>query len=86
MPNSQESKWFKSPTKKQLILCTTIWFVSTTLFLLWMMDLSDTSNFAVRDLVICFLLLSSTVTMVSILVNYYKNALPGNWDRYWDNG
>jgi len=69
-----KTNWINHPSKKQLILLTTIWILGVVLLVISMTNLFKESIFQVKYVLIYFLLIGSTVAIVRLYRNYYKNA------------
>ena len=68
----QKESWVKNPSKKQVVLFGIAWFVGALLLILASTNLFTESLFQRRYIATNILMLLSTVTFVTILMNYLK--------------
>ncbi len=64
--------WFEKPTKKEVILISSIGVFGVTGFLLTMTNFFTESPFQGKYWIFWFLIFSSTLTTFSICRNYFK--------------
>ncbi|MEJ8801092.1 hypothetical protein [Pontibacter sp. H249] len=65
--------WLKAPSLKHVIIITTVWAVGLLLLLLAITDFFQTSPFVKKNMVMGFLILTSTATTVEVYINYLRN-------------
>ncbi|MBK3519374.1 hypothetical protein [Carboxylicivirga marina] len=63
----------KHPSKKNLIIITAVWLISMVLLVLSMTDLFTEKPFQKSYLLMYFLMLSSTVSVIKMHMNYQRN-------------
>lgn len=73
MENSLKAKWYNSPTKKQLILFTILWFVSVILFVVGTTGAFTESFLNKKYAVIYIILAGSTLSTTRLIRNYARN-------------
>lgn len=65
--------FIKNPSKKNLILFTLFWLVGILLLTLSTTDLFTESFFQKKHIVIYFLMIASTITIVKVYFKYWNN-------------
>jgi len=65
--------FIKNPSKKDLILFTSLWLLGIILLTLSTTDLFTESFFQKKHFIIYFLMIGSTVTTGKLYFNYWKN-------------
>lgn len=65
--------FIKNPSRKNLILFTSLWLFEIILFILSVTNLFTESFFQKEYLVIYLLIISSTILIINIYTNYRKN-------------
>lgn len=68
----KEESWINNPTKKQLVLVGTLWFIGIFLLILAITYHFTKSFFGNVNLMLFFLMLGSTATFAKVLLNYFK--------------
>ncbi len=69
-----QSKWFKTPTKAQLILVSLIWLIGTTLVVLEKTHYFLKTFFNLKNMGTYFILMISISILVNVYRNYFKQA------------
>lgn len=62
-----------NPSKKQLIICTAVWFIGLSLLVLVMTDLFTTSPFRSKYIMLYLLMAGSTLTVGWQHINFFRN-------------
>lgn len=70
--------FIKNPSKKDLILFTSLWLLGIILLTLSTTDLFTESFFQKKHVIIYFLMIGSTVTIGKLYFNYWKNKNPNS--------
>ncbi len=65
--------FIKNPSTKNMILFTFLWSLGIALLTFSITDLFTESFFQKKFLMIYFLMIGSTITIVKIYINYWKN-------------
>jgi len=71
--NNTKRNLFYNPSLKQLRLFTGLWILSMTLLVMAITDLFTESIWQKDYLLIYFLMISSTLSIVKLYLNYRKN-------------
>jgi hypothetical protein len=69
------ASWFKSPSKKQLIILFTIWLFGITLTTLAITDLLSQSFFQKGSFMMYFIMIGATISVIKVWINYKKTAI-----------
>ncbi len=68
-----KTNWMNNPTRKQLILFTTLWILGITLLLLSMTDLFTESFFQKKNIIVYLLMIGSTLATFKLFRNFLNN-------------
>ena len=71
--SEQKGRWITHPTKRNLLIFLSIWFVGTGLLVLSATDLFRESFLNRKYIMIYVLITMSTLTTVKLLLNYFKS-------------
>ncbi|AXT19480.1 hypothetical protein D1817_06235 [Flavobacteriaceae bacterium] len=66
--------WINNPSRKQLIVFISLWFIGITLLALVVTDLFTETLFQSKNSIVLLLMGTSTVVIFKLLLNYIKNS------------
>ena len=69
------ASWFECPSKKQLIILIVIWLFGITLSILAITDLFSQNLFQKGSLIMYFLMIGATASVIKAYPNYKKTAI-----------
>lgn len=69
------ASWFKCPSKKQLIILFMIWLFGITLSTMAITDLFSQNFFQKGSLMMYFMMIGATVSIIKVWANYKKTAV-----------
>ena len=69
------TSWFECPSKKQLIILIIIWLFGITLSILAISDLFSQNFFQKGSLIMYFLMIGATLSIIRVWSNYKKTAV-----------
>jgi hypothetical protein len=64
---------FKNPSLKNVMMLSLLWFISNMLLVLSITDLFSDSFLQKRYLIVYFVMIASTTSIIRIYHNYFKN-------------
>ena len=70
---TEKNNWIKNPTKRQIVLFTTLWLVGMFLLIISMTDLFNESIFQKKYLIVYFLIFGATSATFILHFNYWKS-------------
>ena len=70
--NQQKRNWVTHPTKRNLLIIVTAWFVGNSLLILSTTDLFTESFFNKKYVMIYAMMIMSTWTTFKVTLNYFK--------------
>lgn len=68
-----QSKWFKTPSKTNLVIVTLVWLTGASIIILGKTDFFKKTFLDISYLFTYFLLLFSLLVVVNVFRNYFKN-------------
>lgn len=68
------ASWFERPSKKQLIILIIIWLFGITLSILAITDLFSQNFFQKGSLIMYFIMIGATISVMKAWANYKKTA------------
>jgi hypothetical protein len=68
------ASWFERPSKKQLIILIIIWLFGITLSILAITDLFSQNFFQKGSLIMYFMMIGATISVMKAWANYKKTA------------
>lgn len=74
--NQEESiknSWVKNPTKTQMILSSSAWATGVILIILSITNFFTENIFHKKFLILYFLVIASTYTVITVVANYFNN-------------
>ncbi|WP_226389083.1 hypothetical protein [Penaeicola halotolerans] len=71
--DNSRGAWISEPTATNLIWVVLLWFVGNSLSVIAMTDLFRESLFQSRFALLYFIMISSTIVMLVVVINYFRN-------------
>jgi hypothetical protein len=69
---TKEINWYQNPTKKTLIVFGLLWLIGNTLLVLVLTDLFTESPLKVKNIIMMFFMIGSTVSVSHLYIKYFK--------------
>ena len=70
---TEKKNWIKNPSKKQIVLISTLWIVGIFLLTISMTDFFSESIFQKKYVMVYFLIIGATLTTFTSHFNYWKS-------------
>ena len=69
-----QSKWFKTPSKTNLVVVSLVWLIGISIIVLEKTDIFQKSFFSTKYFFTYFVILFSLSVVVTVYRNYFKNS------------